>query len=262
MSDIHGAVGSYVVDALDDGERHEFEDHLAVCEACTQEVQEFTETAAELSSLYQAAPPPELRASVLAGIRNVRPLPPLEDEQERAATVVPLSPRRVAAEAPPVVDELALARQRRATRMLSFAVAAAMVVILAMGGWALNLNRQLETQTAGSTAEQQLLSAADAKWLVSSLPDGGHASYVVSEKLNTGLLIGDNMPDLASGKGYQLWTVHDGKAIPYGNRFPGGKNTKVGIGNVAGAETIAITIEDKDGATVPNLDTIMGNVNL
>ena len=55
MSEIHGAVGSYVVNALDGDEREEFEAHLAVCPTCTREVQEFCETAAELSLLASAA---------------------------------------------------------------------------------------------------------------------------------------------------------------------------------------------------------------
>ena len=51
MSEIHGAVGSYVVNALDPDELDEFEAHLAVCPTCSREVQEFGETAAELSLL-------------------------------------------------------------------------------------------------------------------------------------------------------------------------------------------------------------------
>ena len=39
MSEIHGAVGSYVVNALDPDELDEFEAHLAVCPTCSREVQ-------------------------------------------------------------------------------------------------------------------------------------------------------------------------------------------------------------------------------
>ena len=46
MSEIHGAVGSYVVNALDPDELEEFEAHLAVCPTCSREVVEFGETAA------------------------------------------------------------------------------------------------------------------------------------------------------------------------------------------------------------------------
>ena len=41
MSEIHGAVGSYVVNALDPDELDEFEAHPAVCPTCSREVHEF-----------------------------------------------------------------------------------------------------------------------------------------------------------------------------------------------------------------------------
>ena len=75
MSEVHSAVGSYVVNALDGPELDEFEAHLATCETCSREIREFSEAAAELSLLV-ATPPPSLRSSILAAIKEVRPLPP------------------------------------------------------------------------------------------------------------------------------------------------------------------------------------------
>lgn len=106
MSEIHGAVGTYVVNALDPDEREAFEAHLAVCPACSREVAEFGETAAELPLLASVPPPPVLRESILAAISEVRPLPP-----EPAAEAAPAkaSPGWTAT-APPEhpVNELAL----------------------------------------------------------------------------------------------------------------------------------------------------------
>lgn len=75
MSEIHAAVGSYVVNALDGADLDEFEAHIAACPTCTREVREFSETVAELSVLT-AAPPPSLRSSIVSAITEVRPLPP------------------------------------------------------------------------------------------------------------------------------------------------------------------------------------------
>ena len=58
MSEIHGTVGSYVVNALDAEELEEFEAHLAVCSTCTREVQEFSEMAAEFIAARATQPPP------------------------------------------------------------------------------------------------------------------------------------------------------------------------------------------------------------
>lgn len=76
MSDIHALSGAYAVDALDDTERAEFEQHLAVCADCRAEVASFRETAALMSDAESETPPESLRAGVLSGIREVRPLPP------------------------------------------------------------------------------------------------------------------------------------------------------------------------------------------
>ena len=76
MSDIHKLSGAYALDALDDLERARFEQHLATCEDCRAEVAELRETAALLAETTATAPPASLRESVLAGISQVRPLPP------------------------------------------------------------------------------------------------------------------------------------------------------------------------------------------
>ena len=70
--DLHTLTGAYAVDALPDDERERFEDHLAVCAACEQEVRELQATAARLGAISVAAPPPSMRARVLAEIDSVR----------------------------------------------------------------------------------------------------------------------------------------------------------------------------------------------
>ena len=88
VHDPHGAVGAYVADALDDDERTVFEQHLEGCESCRREVAEFTETAAELTWLSEATPPPSLRTSVLWQIATVRPLPPEQPLETPGSPVV------------------------------------------------------------------------------------------------------------------------------------------------------------------------------
>ena len=69
MSDIHALSGAYAVDALDDDERTEFEQHLAVCAECRAEVASFRETAALIAETQAETPPPSRCATgVLAGI--------------------------------------------------------------------------------------------------------------------------------------------------------------------------------------------------
>src|SRR5262245_62087928 len=112
--ELHGLVGLYVLDALDDDERAMFEAHLEECDACTAEVSEFRATTGGLSQLMAEQPPASLRSTIM----------------DRVATT-PQVPRT----SPP--DELAARRSRSATRFLAPAVAvAAAVVALVLGlGW-------------------------------------------------------------------------------------------------------------------------------
>ena len=65
-ADPHTNVAPYALDALDPQDEREFEQHLASCERCRDELAALRETAADLA--YGAAgpaPPPELKLRIL-----------------------------------------------------------------------------------------------------------------------------------------------------------------------------------------------------
>jgi anti-sigma-K factor RskA len=73
-ADPHANVAPYALHALDEDESRDFEQHLAVCERCREELAGLKEAAAALA--YGAdgpAPPPELRDRILAQAREERP---------------------------------------------------------------------------------------------------------------------------------------------------------------------------------------------
>ena len=231
MSEIHGAVGSYVVNALDASELDEFEAHLAECPTCTREVLEFCETAAELSLLATvAAPPPSVRTNILSAIKEVRPLPP-----EQSAPML--------AFAPTAVDELALRRQRRRTRVLTALVAAVMVVALGLGGVVYGLVQSRQAQIAQDTLETQLFSASDVKVVNTASLNGGQVSFVASKSLNRAMFVATDLPETEAGKRYQLWTII---GVPIAdNQLDGGASTKQFFtGNIRDAAGLAVTIEN------------------
>jgi len=74
MNDPHSLVAPYALDALDLHEEREFEEHLATCESCRQELARLRETAASLA--YAApgpAPPLALKERILDQARADRP---------------------------------------------------------------------------------------------------------------------------------------------------------------------------------------------
>jgi anti-sigma factor RsiW len=257
MSESHAAVGSYAVNALDRAELDEFEAHLETCETCRREVSEFAETVAELS-LLAATRPPALRDSILGAIKEVRPRPPQEPREvmtsPETASPTPDHPQSVPpapALVQPPVDELALRRQRRRTRILTAAVAAVMVVALALGGWVYTLVQNRQAQVAEAALETQLFSAPDVKIYAQTMANGGKASFVVSQVQNQALFIGTDLPDAGQGKRYQLWTLTptpDADSL-----FDGGASRKQWFDNpVTDASGLAVSIEPAGGATVPS----------
>ena len=260
MSEIHGAVGSYVVNALDPDELDEFEAHLAVCPTCSREVQEFGETVAELSLLASVTPPPaELRASILAAVSPVRPLPPeppaeLAPVESQAPPAAPVSQRPI--------DELALRRQQRRTRLLSVLVAAVMAAALALGGVIYGLVQSRQAQVAQQTAATELLTAPDVRTYSTTMKDGGQISFVVSKSLNRAMFIGKDLPAVGEDKRYQLWTLEGERAIPDNLVAGGGDRQQFFRGAVDGVTGLAVSVEDAAGAQQPNPSTIQAVTEL
>ena len=257
MSEIHGAVGAYVVNALDPDELEEFEAHLAVCATCSREVVEFGETAAELSLLASATPPPAaLRESILSAISEVRPLPPELPEQNaqpeptaRAALTAPVEIKRA-------VDELALRRQQRRTRVLTVLVAAVVAAAVALGGVVYTLVQARQSQVAQQAAETELLTAPDVQTYSATMKDGGQVSFVVSRSLNKALFIGKDLPAVGSDRTYQLWTLEGERAIPDNLVAGGGDRKEFFREPLTGVTSLAVSIEAADGAQQPTPSTI------
>ena len=256
MSEIHGAVGSYVVNALDPEEREEFEAHLAVCPTCAREVQEFGETAAELSLLASAvSPPPALRGSILAAISEVRPLPP-----QPPAEIAPAELKTHVTWAPPApaqpVDELALRRQRRRTRVLSVLVAAVMAAAVALGGVVYTMVQARQVQVAQQAAETELLTAPDVQTYSATMKDGGQVSFVVSRSLNRAMFVGKDLPTVGADQTYQLWTLEGERAIPDNLVAGGGDRKEFFRETLSGVTGLAVSVEVAAGAQQPNPSTI------
>jgi len=256
MSEIHGAVGSYVVNALNPEEREEFEAHLAVCPTCSREVVEFGETAAELSLLAIVPPPPTaLRGSILSAISEIRPLPPEPPSEAAPAESAP-SATSVPAEPGRAMDELALRRQRRRTRILGVLVAAVVAAAVALGGVVYTLVQGQQAQVAQQAAETELLTAPDVQTYSTTMKDGGQISFVVSRSLNRAMFIGKDLPAVGADRRYQLWTLEGQQAIPDNLVAGGGDRKEFFREPLSGVTGLAVSVEAAGGAQQPTPSTI------
>lgn len=223
MSDIHKLSGAYVVDAVDDLERAAFERHLTECEDCRDEVASLRETAAMLAESVAVTPPPSLRDSVLSGITQIRPLPPV---------VAP--PRRVA--------------------WFPVLVAAAVLTILGVGAavwqpWAPS------SDTGTLTAAEQVLAAPDAQSVSIDLGEAGKATVTRSKSLHKAVISTQDMAAAPTGQVYQLWLQQRGDMVSAG-LMTGGDQEIVLEGDAATASAAGVTVEPAGGSEEPNLPPV------
>lgn len=256
----HELVGLYVVDALDEQESKDFEAHLAGCESCQREVTEMSESLAQLSELTAVAPPPELRTSILAAVRQERPtwLAPVPDASVGSRIVPEVTdeqqPLRPSEQTRQVPDELALRRSRRTVRGLVVGIAASLVLAVGAGGYAITTQTDAGRQTEVAASQASLWAAGDLSVKHVTLDNGTAANYAVSQVQNRAMFVADSMPALAKGKTFQMWTIRtkDGNAVATPSvTFGGDGPVAVIFDDIDDAEQVAITVEDDGGSDAP-----------
>ena len=241
---LHALSGAYVVDALDDDERATFEEHLPGCLDCQAEVASLREAVAVMAHGAATPPPPSLRASVLAGIATVRPLPPehvegapaLAEEDDRPlAAVVPLRPRR----------------RRLAGAVASVAAAAAIVTGMVYQPWA------DDAKIGTLLPADQVMTAADVQKVSVDFTDGSRAEVYRSKSKGKAVIITHGMAAPPSGKVFELW-LRDaaGTMRPAGLMSAAGDQKVLLKGDATKADAVGITVEPEKGSTRPTTKPI------
>lgn len=225
-TEIHALSGAYAVDALSAEERAEFELHLATCTPCRDEVDSLRATAAMLGDTMAAppsgsAPSAWVRDAVLAGIAEIRPLPPVVEP----GRVVPL-PRR----------------------WLTLLVAAA-AVVAALGAGAVVWHPWDESSQSSLT--DQVLAAPDATRHTVKV-DGADVTLVRSASLGQAVVLSSDLGLPPEGKVYELWLQNPaGDFVPAG-LLPRDSSQKYLLsGDARSAKAAGITIEPAGGSDAP-----------
>ena len=226
--DLHVFTGSYVLDAISEAEREEFERHLQNCPTCDAEVRGLRETAARLALGCAVTPPARMEQQVLAATYRTRQLPPLPADRPRRERRVLRFPRRVAV----------------------LAAAASVAAAVALGITQLSAQHQLDH--ARDTAIARVVTAPDARVEAARTSAGGNVTVVTSAALHEAVVSTSGMPSLPSSRVYQVWVMS-----PSGARSAGLMHGSSLLASpVRPGDRIGITVEPAGGTSKPTTTPI------
>jgi anti-sigma-K factor RskA len=234
--DLHTLTGAYAVDALDDEERREFEEHLLGCDACADEVRGLRAAAAVLGVAATAGVPQSFHDSVMAQVRATRQLPPVggvdADAEQEVGRVLPL-----------------LRRARTTSRAL-LAVAAALVVLAgSLGAVALQQHREVTRAQQVAAAVSAVIAAPAAR----QIEGDGAARVIVSPSLGKAVFVPQRLPQVDADHTLQLWVI-DGGARSVGLVHG---STALLATDVRPGATLGVTVEPAGGSPQPTTTPVV-----
>lgn len=253
--EIEELLGAYALDAVEPDEREAVELHLRGCPRCKAEVTEHREVAALLA--HSGAPAPDgVWDRILEELESAPP--PL-----RMPSLPPVLPARGdAVQGPPptssnVVDLASRPRSvRRRTLAAVAGVAAAIVAVL--GFVTIRQTQRLDRLDAAMqdvsidrAGARAMRDPQAANATLRSL-DGRVEAPVVVDRSGSGFLFASKLPELPSGRTYQLWGKVQGSVISLGV-FDGRAGVvpfHVGRGQRSALEAILVTEEVAPGVAV------------
>jgi len=220
--DLHVLTGSYVLDAVSDAEREEFERHLQHCLSCRAEVRGLRETAARLAMARVVVPPARLEQRVLAATYRTRQLPPLPSERTH---------------------------RKFPCRLAILAAAASVAAAVALGVTQLSAQHHLDR--ARETAIALVVTAPDARVETARTSAGGSVTVVTSAALRDAVVSSTGLAPLSSGRVYQVWVMS-----PSGARSAGLLHGTSLLATIAPGDRIGITVEPAGGAARPTTNPV------
>ncbi|MFG3586751.1 anti-sigma factor domain-containing protein [Streptomyces sp. NPDC047990] len=232
-ADLHTLTGAYALHALPDQERAEFEEHLAECAACADEVAELAAAAVRMGLAVSAPPHPAMKARVLARVSAVRQDVP-----------------RVRLPAP----------SRALTRRLGrLALAACVAVAAGLAGTTVWQHTRADDAGRRASASRQraddlaaVLSAPDAASRHVRLTGGATGTLLVSRSRGQVAFVASGMAVPPRGKVYQLWFDDSGAMRPAGLMDADRVTQAVLLdGSPRGASAVGITVEPAGGSARP-----------
>jgi anti-sigma-K factor RskA len=239
-ADLHHLAAAYALDALDAEECTAFEQHLADCDDCRRDVDDFTATASRLADVDAVAPPEALKSRVMDAVAATEQVPPIAAPVERRPDTAG------AATSDGSVVHLDTRRRRRIGAWLA---AAAAVVVIAVGAIVVS-------GTRGGDDVDDLLAASDA--VVTTLAgETGTLRVVWSDERDQVAVVGSGLPRSGEGLVYALWAIESAGPRPAGLFEPDDGSVRF-VADIAEVDPGAwgVTIEPDGGSPAPTTDIL------
>jgi anti-sigma-K factor RskA len=214
----HDLTAAYALDALDAHDQERYEEHLATCERCRDELAGLRDPAAMLAyGVESPAPPAELRSRILDAARAER------------SNVVPI--------------------RRRLPAALGTVAAVAATVAIALGLWATSVSDELDRERS------VVAILADPR--ATSIPLEGASGRVVVTDTGEAALVVSGLASAPKGKTYEIWVVEGGRTLPAGVFEAKRERDVVRLTRpVPPGSGVAVTVEDDGGTDAPTSDPI------
>jgi anti-sigma-K factor RskA len=227
--DVHALAGAYALGALaDEAERQAFEEHLAGCPVCAEEVGGLLATSAVLGRAVGLPAPAGLRDRVLTELDRV--------PQEQAQA--------------PIARPRTVGRRRFAVAVLA---AAAVAVVAGSGAYVLGGKQKADEASSADRAMAAVLSSTDARATTGKISGGGTMIVVSSAEQRRAVVVLHYLPALPASKTYEMWMMSPSKVRPAGLLRPdhvGHAGARV-LSIPAGSDRVGLTVEPAGGSPQP-----------
>lgn len=209
-------IGAYLLGALTDLERQAFEQHLAGCPECRDEVERLRPAAAALPrSVEQVEPPPGLKTSLMEVVER--------EAAERSGAPAP-------------------GRRRRSLPRLAFPRPLLAAMALALGLLVGIVVADEDPRSEVASVDERRLPGASARLQIQG--DGE----------NGAILRVHGMPRLELRRSYQAWVQRDGRIVP-APTFEVGQDGRGAVAipdDLSDAEAVMVTREPRGGSRAPS----------
>jgi anti-sigma-K factor RskA len=229
---------AYVLGALPEEERLEFEQYLGTHPDLRAEIEELSAIAGLLAfSPQEQEPSLELRRRIMDTVE--------------AEAVHPRASRRSW-----------LAGLWGAVGLRDLALAAAAMLVIGLFSWSMLLQgevrdlqghvQSLQSQPQDQSQGPQMIALGGAG------TEQGVRAELVTLKGDRAVLVAENMPPAPEGKTYQIWVIKGDTPKPSGLFEPRGDSIAVVVENpVEGADAVAVTVEPQGGSKKPTTDPML-----